>query len=126
MSTTTKRRGRPEAPVTARTSTATSPPPRRYGPRVAWTMTASGWSANQFSALLGAYRTETGLSQSAVTGLFAVYVVGLIPGLLAGGPLADRYGRRPVTLTALGLNLLSTCLLMAGAAAPGACCRGAS
>ncbi|MGW8399019.1 MFS transporter [Streptomyces lydicus] len=119
MSTTTKRRGRPEAPVTARTSNAASPPLRRYGPRVAWTMTASGWSANQFSALLGAYRTETGLSQSAVTGLFAVYVVGLIPGLLAGGPLADRYGRRPVTLTALGLNLLSTCLLMAGAAAPG-------
>ncbi|WP_329392760.1 MFS transporter [Streptomyces lydicus] len=121
MSTTTKRRGRPEAPVTARTSTATfppAPPPRRYGPRVAWTMTASGWSANQFSALLGAYRTEAGLSQSAVTGLFAVYVVGLIPGLLAGGPLADRYGRRPVALTALGLNLLSTCMLMAGAAAP--------
>ncbi|MFE5870295.1 MFS transporter, partial [Streptomyces roseifaciens] len=80
-------------------------------------MTASGWSANQFSALLGAYRSELGLSESAVTGLFALYVVGLVPGLLIGGPLADRRGRRPVALTALAVNLLSTCLLMAGSAA---------
>ncbi|GGY07750.1 MFS transporter [Streptomyces hiroshimensis] len=80
-------------------------------------MTASGWSANQFSALLGAYRSELGLSESTVTGLFALYVVGLVPGLLIGGPLADRRGRRPVALTALAVNLLSTCLLMAGSAA---------
>ncbi|MEH6376441.1 MFS transporter [Streptomyces sp. KLMMK] len=85
--------------------------------RTGWMMTASGWSANQFSALLGAYRSELGLSQSAVTGLFALYVVGLVPGLLIGGPLADRRGRRPVALTALAVNLLSTCLLMAGSAA---------
>ncbi|MEV5379850.1 MFS transporter [Streptomyces nondiastaticus] len=82
-------------------------------------MTASGWSANQFSALLGAYRSELGLSESTVTGLFAVYVVGLVPGLLLGGPLADRRGRRPVALTALAVNLLSSCLLMAGSAATG-------
>ncbi len=81
-------------------------------------MLASGWSANQFSALLGAYRSETGLSASAVTGLFAVYVVGLIPGLLAGGPLADRHGRRPVALTALAVNVLASAVLMVGAGAP--------
>lgn len=82
-------------------------------------MTASGWSANQFSALLGAYRSELGLSASAVTGLFAVYVVGLVPGLLVGGPLADRAGRRKVALTALALNLVSTGALMLGAGATG-------
>ncbi|MEU1673654.1 MFS transporter [Streptomyces roseifaciens] len=85
--------------------------------RTGWMMTASGWSANQFSALLGAYRSELGLSESAVTGLFALYVVGLVPGLLIGGPLADRRGRRPVALTALAVNLFSTGLLMAGSAA---------
>ncbi|NGO72379.1 MFS transporter [Streptomyces sp. SB3404] len=82
-------------------------------------MTASGWSANQFSSLLGSYRSGLGLAESTVTGLVALYVVGLIPGLLAGGPLADRYGRRPVALTALVLNLLSSVLLMAGATASG-------
>ncbi|MFF4214870.1 MFS transporter [Streptomyces nondiastaticus] len=87
--------------------------------RTGWMMTASGWSANQFSALLGAYRSELGLSESTVTGLFAVYVVGLVPGLLLGGPLADRRGRRPVALTALAVNLFSSCLLMAGSAATG-------
>ncbi|MET9294779.1 MFS transporter [Streptomyces sp. NPDC003077] len=89
----------------------------RYGIRAGWMMTASGWSANQFSALLGAYRSELGLSASAVTGLFAVYVVGLIPGLLVAGPLADRRGRRPVALTALAVLFLASCLLMAGPAA---------
>ncbi|MFE7463218.1 MFS transporter [Streptomyces sp. NPDC057499] len=84
------------------------------GARAAWIMLASGWSANQFSALLGAYRGHLGLTQSTVTGLFAVYVVGLIPALLVAGPLADRRGRRPVALTALALNVLSTLLLMAG------------
>lgn len=86
----------------------------RYGLRAGWLMMASGWSANQYSALLGAYRSNLGLSESAVTGLFAIYVVGLVPGLLVGGPLADRLGRRPVALTALTVNLLSSVLLMAG------------
>lgn len=118
MSSTVNRPAPPDPYVADRTTEpAPAPPGRRYGRRVAWMMLASGWSANQFSALLGAYRTEVGLSESAVTGLFAVYVIGLIPGLLAGGPLADRYGRRPVALLALGVNLMSTCLLMAGSAA---------
>ncbi|MFE7660909.1 MFS transporter [Streptomyces celluloflavus] len=80
-------------------------------------MTASGWSANQFSSLLGAYRTDLGLTTATTTALFAVYVLGLIPGLLLGGPLADRRGRRPVVFTALAVSVLATCLLMAGPAA---------
>nr|WP_050515455.1 MFS transporter [Streptomyces rimosus] len=80
-------------------------------------MTASGWSANQFSALLGAYRSDLGLTTATTTALFAVYVLGLIPGLLLGGPLADRRGRRPVVYTALATAAVATCLLMAGPAA---------
>ncbi|MEU7485073.1 MFS transporter [Streptomyces sp. NPDC042319] len=92
----------------------TPPAPRRYGLRTALMMTASGWSANQFAALLGAYRAA-GLPDAAVNALLAVYAVGLIPGLLAAAPLADRYGRRPVAFTALALNLAATLLLMLGA-----------
>ncbi|GAA2083259.1 MFS transporter [Streptomyces albiaxialis] len=106
-------------PSPAPSATATVSGSRRYGLRVAWMMTASGWSANQFSALLGSYRSGLGMSESAVTGLFALYVLGLVPGLLLGGPLADRYGRRPLAFAALAVNLLSTLLLMAGAAGPG-------
>ncbi|MFE6737019.1 MFS transporter [Streptomyces tubercidicus] len=82
-------------------------------------MTASGWSANQFSALLGAYHSGPGLTAATTSALFGVYVLGLIPGLLLGGPLADRRGRRPVVFTALAISALATVLLMAGATATG-------
>ena len=100
------------SPVTV--PAAAPPATGARGARAAWIMLASGWSANQFSALLGVYHSRLGLTESTVTGLFAVYVVGLIPALLVAGPLADRRGRRPVALTALALNVLSTLLLMAG------------
>ncbi|MFY4721140.1 MFS transporter [Streptomyces sp. LaBMicrA B280] len=106
-------------PVTAPNTVPVTALPTNSGARngrAAWIMLASGWSANQFSALLGAYRSHLGLTESTVTGLFAVYVVGLIPALLLAGPLADRRGRRPVALTALALNVLSTVFLMAGGA----------
>ncbi|MFE3145653.1 MFS transporter [Streptomyces sp. NPDC059218] len=102
-------------PVTA-AAAAVTPATGTRGARAAWIMLASGWSANQFSALLGAYRSHLGLTESTVTGLFAVYVVGLIPALMVAGPLADRRGRRRVALAALALNVLSTLLLMAGGA----------
>ncbi|WP_246096942.1 MFS transporter [Streptomyces botrytidirepellens] len=92
---------------------ATAPAPRHWL-RAGWVMTASGWSANQFSALLGAYRSDLGLTTAGTTALFGIYVLGLIPGLLLGGPLADRRGRRPVVFLALGTSALATCLLMIG------------
>ncbi|MGW1838999.1 MFS transporter [Streptomyces sp. NPDC002067] len=110
MTTPSLRATRPAAPA----------PPvarRRHWLRAGWLMTASGWSANQFSALLGAYRTDLGLTDATTTGLFAVYVLGLIPGLLLAGPAAGRHGRRPVTFAALAVSALATCLLMAGPAA---------
>ncbi|WP_260475591.1 MFS transporter [Streptomyces sp. WAC 06725] len=104
------------APRTPGRATGGSARPRHWL-RAGWMMTASGWSANQFSALLGAYRGDLGLTTATTTALFAVYVLGLIPGLLLGGPLADRRGRRPVVYTALATAAVATCLLMAGPAA---------
>lgn len=43
----------PSASVPAPPPDATAPAPRHWL-RAGWVMTASGWSANQFSALLGA------------------------------------------------------------------------
>ncbi|MCK7625432.1 MFS transporter [Streptomyces sp. RS10V-4] len=106
---------RPHRPGAA---AAAAPPAPRHWLRAGWLMTASGWSANQFSSLLGAYRTALGLTPATTTALFAVYVVGLIPGLLLGGPLADRLGRRRIARAALAVSAAATGLLMAGPAAP--------
>ncbi|MFE6690106.1 MFS transporter [Streptomyces sp. NPDC057743] len=105
----------PAAPVGP---AATAAPAPRHWLRAGWLMTASGWSANQYSSLLGAYRDHLGLTAATTTALFAVYVLGLIPALLLGGPLADRHGRRRVALTALAVSALATCLLMCGPVAP--------
>lgn len=90
------------------------PATRPMWPRAAWLITAAGWGANQFSPMLGAYRRELGLSAATVTGLFAIYVLGLVPGLLLGGPGADRYGRRAVVLGAVALSALATGALLLG------------
>ncbi|MFD7666378.1 MFS transporter [Streptomyces sp. NPDC059788] len=116
----TERRTAADSPnPTGTTATGPAEPAARprHWLRAGWMMTASGWSANQFSALLGAYRTDLGLTTATTTALFAVYVLGLIPGLLLGGPLADRRGRRPVVFAALATAAVATVLLMAGPAA---------
>ncbi|MER0480922.1 MFS transporter [Streptomyces sp. Edi2] len=104
-------------PATSRTTRR--PIRHRHWLRTGWVMTTSGWSANQFSALLGAYHSDLGLTEATTTALFGVYVLGLIPGLFLGGPAADRRGRRPVVFAALALSALATVLLMAGSVATG-------
>lgn len=40
-----------------------------------------------------------GLGRAELDGAFGIYAVGLLPGLLGGGTLSDRWGRRPLLLT---------------------------
>jgi hypothetical protein len=77
-------------------------------------MFAVGWGANQFSPMLIVYRHELRLSAGAVAGLFLVYALALIPGLLIGGPASDRFGRRPVVWPFVALSPLATLLLVLG------------
>ncbi|MFG2224446.1 MFS transporter [Streptomyces sp. NPDC048644] len=114
MTTQHPRTAAPALPQASPASPHTPATARRHWLRAGWLMTASGWSANQFSALLGAYRSDLGLTDATTTGLFGVYVLGLIPGLLLGGPAADRHGRRPVAFVSLAVSVVATCLLMAG------------
>jgi len=73
-----------------------------------------GWGANQFAPLLLLYRSELGLTTVALNAAFGLYALGLIPGLLLGGPISDRIGRRRVLVPALGVSLLASVLLIAG------------
>ncbi len=82
--------------------------------RVALVMFAVGWGANQFSPMLIVYRHALGLSAGEIAGLFAIYAATLIPGLLAGGPLSDRFGRRACVLPFAALSPVATLLLVLG------------
>jgi MFS family permease len=82
--------------------------------KVAFAMFAVGWGANQFSPMLIVYRHELRLGADAVAGLFLIYALTLIPGLLIGGPASDRFGRRPVVLPFVVLSPLATLLLALG------------
>lgn len=82
--------------------------------RVAVAMFAVGWGANQFSPLLNAYRHDLSLSAGVLAGIFGVYAATLIPGLLIGGPVSDRIGRRPVVLPFVAASPLATLMLMLG------------
>ncbi len=77
---------------------------------------AVAWGTNHFVPLLVVYRAELRLSAVALAILFGVYAVGLVPGLLVGGPLSDRVGRRAVVLPASTLALAGTAILAFGAA----------
>lgn len=73
-----------------------------------------GWGANQFAALMTLYRVEHGFTELAVASMLGIYVLGLMPGLLVGGPLSDRIGRRSLTLLAVVLSLFASFVMAFG------------
>ncbi|MDQ2882595.1 MAG: MFS transporter [Actinomycetota bacterium] len=112
------------APAGAPCSDQHGPEPLRPGRAVvgdarawwgaAFVVAAVGWGANQFAPLLLMYRAGLGLSTATVEATFGMYAIGLIPGLLIGGPVSDRYGRRRVMVPALVASVAGTILLIFG------------
>nr|WP_255426385.1 MFS transporter [Pseudonocardia sp. C8] len=76
-----------------------------------------GFGANQFSPLMVMYREQGHYSATVVAAFFGVYVLGLAPGLLVGGPASDRWGRRRVLLPATALAIPASLVLALGAVA---------
>ncbi|MGW5152441.1 MFS transporter [Rhodococcus koreensis] len=58
----------------------------------------TGWSSNHFASLIPILKSTGGLSTIALDAAFAIYAVGLLPGLLCGGSASDRVGRKPTVL----------------------------
>jgi len=84
--------------------------------RVALLLFAVGWGANHFVSLLQVYRQRLALDATAPAMLFAMYALGLAPGLLLAGPISDRHGRRAVVLpSALAAFAASALLGVSGA-----------
>lgn len=78
-------------------------------------MLVIAFGANAFAPLLPAYRQIADLNQTQVTFLLAIYVAGLIPALLIGGPLSDSRGRRALIRPALILSGIGSTVLALGA-----------
>ena len=83
--------------------------------RLAGALGAVGWGANQFAPMLLVYRAERGMTEQVVTGMFAVYVAGLVPALLASAWWSQHHGKRPMLRISAVLMLLGSVLLLAGA-----------
>lgn len=64
---------------------------------------AAGWSTNHFAALLPVLAEVAHIAKPGLDAAFGLYALGLLPGLLLGGGMSDRRGRRPVVLTGLVL-----------------------
>ncbi|GAB3692163.1 MFS transporter [Nocardiopsis oceani] len=111
------------------TATTTRPPrpprhgaesrtPRRRGLPAWWgacgLLFAVAWGGNQFTPLLVMYRLDSGMSTQIVNILLGAYVLGIVPALLVGGPLSDRYGRRPLMIPAPLLCVAGGALLALG------------
>jgi MFS family permease len=81
--------------------------------RIALGMFAITFGANLFAPLLPVMREVHGLTQAHVAFLFAVYIVGLVPALILGGPASDRMGRRAMIRPSLLLSAVGTLVTIA-------------
>lgn len=82
---------------------------------VAVALFAVAWGGNEFTPLLIMYRHVDQMSAVTVNILLAAYVLGIVPALLLGGPLSDRWGRRPLFLPAPLVAVAGSGLLALGA-----------
>lgn len=80
---------------------------------VATAIFAIAWGGNEFTPLLVMYKRD-GLPVTTVDLLLFEYVLGIVPALLIGGPLSDRYGRRPLMLPAPVIAASGSLLLAFG------------
>jgi MFS family permease len=65
------------------------------------------------SPLYVVYQAQWGFSAITLTGVFAVYALGLLGALLVTGSLSDHLGRRPTLLLALALEIVGMLLFAA-------------
>ncbi len=73
---------------------------------------ATGWVANHFVGLMPVISDSEHLSTATLDGIFGIYALGLLPGLLVGGRVSDALGRRSVALTGSAAALVGTAVML--------------
>lgn len=87
--------------------------PNRHAPALlAFALCIITLAVNLQAPLYITYADFSGRGAAATAVAFSGYVLGVLPVLLALGGLADRIGRRPLILAALGLSMLATLLML--------------
>lgn len=81
---------------------------------VAAAMFAVAWGGNEFTPLLVLYKQIEGLGTGIVDVLLGAYVVGIVPALLLGGPMSDRFGRKTLLTPAPFLAMAGSLVLALG------------
>lgn len=94
-------------------------PSRRGFISVLAVLLSTGWAANHFASLIPVLRVDEGLSHAVLDGVFGIYALGLLPGLLTGGALSDRVGRAVVVLPGALIASLGTVILLLWHDSPG-------
>ncbi|MCW0190169.1 MAG: MFS transporter [Rhodococcus sp.] len=94
-------------------------PSRRGFISVLAVLLSTGWAANHFASLIPVLRVDEGLSHTVLDGVFGIYALGLLPGLLTGGAVSDRVGRAVVVLPGALIASLGTLILLLWHDAPG-------
>ncbi|OSC30267.1 MFS transporter [Mycobacterium vulneris] len=73
---------------------------------------ATGWVANHFVGLMPVISETEHLSTATLDGIFGIYALGLLPGLLVGGRASDALGRRSVALAGSSAALSGTAVML--------------
>lgn len=73
---------------------------------------ATGWVANHFVGLMPVISNTEHLGTATLDGIFGIYALGLLPGLLVGGRVSDALGRRSVALAGSSAALLGTAVML--------------
>ena len=73
---------------------------------------AMGWAANHFAGLIPAISDHQHLGAATLNAIFAIYAVGLLPGLLIGGRASDALGRQSVAWAGSLIALLGTVAML--------------
>ncbi|WP_423464130.1 MFS transporter [Promicromonospora sp. MS192] len=105
-------------PTSPGDNSAVVPAGRRAWWAVAAVLLAVAWGGNEFTPLLVMYRERGDIGPVMVDALLAVYVFGLVPALLLGGPLSDRFGRRPLLLPAAPVSAVGSLVLALDPSSP--------
>ncbi len=67
-------------------------------PRILLILFAAGWASNYFTALIPVLRASGNYPTGSLEAAFGIYALGLLPSLLSGGALADRFSPRKLTI----------------------------